>query len=154
MKIFNVRPIKVARYLFNEEHLAKSASKCSYESSFGYNGKKTESLNTFVITFNILHHAGEDNDLLLSYKSYSQFNFESGGFDADVLSIMKFLNEYYKHTAAFFEQYGLKTIPAMEEEIGVDRGGAVAHLANWTSLKNSDSYSKSFTAVSFMEEAD
>lgn len=154
MKIYNIQPIKVTEYIFNEEHLAKSATGSGYESGFSYNGRKTESLNTLAITFDIRYNVGKNEDLLLSYKSYGQFNFESEGFDADVLSITKFLNEYYTHTEAFFQQYGLKTIQEEEKRFGVDRGDSIAHLANWTSLESSDLYHRRFSAVCFEENAE
>jgi len=116
--------------------------------------KKVESLNTLIIKFNILYYVGKDNDLLLSYKSDSQFNFESEGFDADVLSITKFLNDYYAHTETFFQQYGFKSIQEIEEKFGVKRRlESYPHLANWTSQKNSYFYSNGFSAISFQENA-
>lgn len=155
MKIFNLQPIKVTNYLFNEAYFAEDFTQTSYESGFAYKGKKTESLNTLIITFDIRYNVGQDNDLLLTYKSTSQFNFESEGFDADVLSITKLLNEYYAHTDAFFEQYGLKTIQEIEKECKVRRElKSKAHLANWTSQETSDFYSNRFTSISFTESAE
>jgi hypothetical protein len=155
MKIFNLQPIKVTKYLFHEEHLAKDSIQSDYESGFGYKGKKIESLNTLIITFDIRYNVGKDDDLLVSYKSYSQFNFESEGFDADVLSITKFLNEYYAHTDAFFQQYGLKTIQEIEKERRVERElKSKTHLANWTSQETNDFYSNRFTSISFTESVE
>jgi len=37
-------------------------------------------------------------NIVLSYQSFSQFNFESEGIDADVLSIVDFLGLYHEHT--------------------------------------------------------
>jgi hypothetical protein len=141
MKIFNIEPIKVTKYIFNEEHLDKMDTHFGYEFGFGYGVKKTESLNTLLITFNLLFYAGEgkdsilsydtiddnhyqfnfsvensDDNLLLSYDSSCQFNFESEGLEADVLSITEFLGTYYAHTEKFFQLYGFKTLPEIEKK--------------------------------------
>lgn len=155
MKIFNLQPIKVTNYVFNEAHFAEDYIQTSYESGFGYKGKKTESLNTLIITFDLRYNVGKDDNLLLTYKSYSQFNFESEGFDADVLSITNFLNEYYAHTDAFFQQYGLKIIQEIEKECRAGRElKSKTHLANWTSRDTNDFYSNRFTSISLTESAE
>jgi len=44
------------------------------------------------------------------------FNFECEGFDADVLSITDFLDQYHVHTRTFLEQYGPKHLIQMENK--------------------------------------
>lgn len=141
MKIFNLEPINVTGYVFNEQHLAKSHTNYSYESGFSFTGEVIQSLNTLIVTFDILYTIDEDvvdlilpsytpdkftihiegeigsGDIFLSYNSSCQFNFESEGFDADLLSITEFLAEYCAHTKAFFNQYGFKPILKKEEEM-------------------------------------
>lgn len=141
MKIFNIKPITVTEYIFKEEHFTKSLTDSSYESGFNIDGEVIESLNTLIITFHILytvddetsrfieytndpntysiHIEGEmfSGEIFLSYKSSCQFNFESEGFDADVLSITEFLAEYCTHTREFMKQYGFKPIAKKEEGI-------------------------------------
>ncbi|MDN5284198.1 MAG: hypothetical protein JWR38_472 [Mucilaginibacter sp.] len=165
MKIFNIQPIKVTKYIFNEEHLDKIATDFGYEVGFGYGGTKTESLNTLVITFGILFYAGKgkesllsydtiddnhyqysivtensDDNLLLSYDSSCQFNFESEGLEADVLSITEFLGTYYAHTEKFFQLYGFKTLPEIEEKIGVGRRLELSAVSAIDSLRANNMY--------------
>ncbi|MGN8068999.1 hypothetical protein [Mucilaginibacter sp. 22184] len=135
MKIFNISPFQVTKYIFNQEHLAKSLIERSYESGFGYTGKKVELLNTLIITFDITYCAGENDELLLSYESHSRFNFESEGFEHDVRSIEQFLKEYYVHTEVFFQQYGFKTIQEIEKENDFVRGLESSALTAINSLR-------------------
>ena len=140
MKIFNVQPIGVNEYIYNDEYLAESQTNRCYSSGFEITGEKSESLNTMYITFNIVYNVGSTNDeevvthigpgkysiaisfeeggdLFISYKSSCQFNFESEGFDADVTSLTDFLRDYQAHTRSFFNQYGHKPLIAIEEEM-------------------------------------
>ncbi|SHE67140.1 hypothetical protein [Pedobacter caeni] len=139
MKIFNVQPIKVIEYIYNEEHLVKSNTDWNYESGFEFIGKKVQPLNTMFILFHILYCVGSTHekeiitptgpgkhtiefsfiageDVFISYRSSCQFDFESEGFDADVASITDFLADYQAHTQSFFRQYGFNSIIKLEEE--------------------------------------
>ncbi len=139
MKIFNVQPITINEYIFNDEFLAESKINWGYSSGFEITGEKVESLYTMYITFDIIHTVGTTNDeevvthtgpgkysvaisfeegedVFISYKSSCQFNFESEGFDADVTSLTHFLTDYQAHTSLFFSQYGYKPLLAREKE--------------------------------------
>jgi hypothetical protein len=139
MKIFNVQPIRVNEYIYNDEHLAESKTNSGYSSGFEITGEKVEDLNTMYVTFDILYNVGSTNekevvthigpgeysvafsfeegeDVFISYKSSCQFNFESEGFDADVASLNEFLTDYQAHTKLFFNQYGYKPLIPKEEE--------------------------------------
>jgi hypothetical protein len=165
MKIFNIQPIKVTKYIFNEEHLDKSITDFGYEFGFGFGGTKTESLNTLLITFGILYYGGEgkvsilshdiiddthyqysfvtedtDDNLMLSYDSSCQFNFESEGLEADVLSITEFLGTYYAHTEKFFQLYGFKTLLEIEKKVGVRRKLESSALLAIENLRENNMY--------------
>jgi len=139
MKIFNVQPITINEYIYNDEFLSESQTNRCYSSGFEITGEKNESLNTMYITFNIVYNVGSTNDeevvthtgpgkysisisfgeggdVFISYKSSCQFNFENEGFDADVTSLTDFLRDYQAHTRSFFNQYGHKPLIAIEEE--------------------------------------
>jgi hypothetical protein len=140
MKIFNVKPIIVNEYIYNDEYLEESKTSRNYQSGFEITGEKVESLNTIFIKFSILycveHQEDEENivtptrphtwdvqvsftlgeEEFISYKSSCQFNFESEGFDADVVSLIEFLTDYQAHTKSFFSQYGYKPLIPIEEE--------------------------------------
>lgn len=143
MKIFNLKPITVKEYIFNEEHLAESLKENSYESGFDFECSEVDSLKTMIISFEILNTVGgvewtetiiptddpnkwsvqvsgitteeDEAETLMSYKSSCQFNLENEGFETDVLSLTDFLSEYNVHTKTFLNQYGLKT-PQFERE--------------------------------------
>ncbi|WP_114939554.1 hypothetical protein [Mucilaginibacter endophyticus] len=165
MKIFNIRPITVTKYIFNEERLDKFATDFGCEVGFGFSGMKTESLNTLVISFGILCHAGKgresilskeamdhghyqyefvtentDDNLLFSYDSTCQFNFESESFKSDLSSITEFLDTYYAHTEKFFQEYGFKTLPEIEEKIGSGRKLDIHALSAIDSLRANNMY--------------
>jgi len=140
MKIFNVQPITINEYIFNDEYIAESLPPTRYESHFNITGEEIDGLNTLFVTFNINyyvdHSVDEENivtpispnswniqtsfsigeEEFISYKSSCQFNFESEGFDADVLSLTEFLTDYQAHTKSFFSQYGYKPLIPIEEE--------------------------------------
>ncbi|EHQ30357.1 hypothetical protein [Mucilaginibacter paludis] len=141
MKIFNIQPIKITEYIFNEQLLAKTLTDQSYGSSFSITGKKVESLNTMIISYNINYTVGEGGndrrvfipsddptqytihvefeectELLVSYNSSCQFDFESEGFDADMISLTEFLRDYDTHTKTFLMNYGYKPVLDMEED--------------------------------------
>ncbi|MBC6112259.1 hypothetical protein ACFOG5_19955 [Pedobacter fastidiosus] len=141
MKIFNIQPIQLNEYIFNEEHLEESRKENSYESGFGFECMVVDSLKTMIITFEILNTVGgiewtetiiptddpnkwsvqvngmetDDGEILMSYKSSCQFNLENEGFETDVLSLTDFLSEYNIHTQTFLDQYGFKSAK-MERE--------------------------------------
>jgi hypothetical protein len=139
MKIFNVQPIRIDEYIYNNEHLAESKTNWGYSSGFEITGEKVDSLNTMYITFNIIYDIGSKNekevvtqtgpgqysveisfeagdDIFISYKSSCQFNFESEGLDADLASLTDFLTNYDTHTKLFFSEYGYKPLISVEEE--------------------------------------
>ena len=139
MKIFNVQPITINEYIYNDEYLEESKRSRSYSSGFDITGDKVNGLNTLYINFDILFHVGTTNeqtvvthtgpgkyeiassfeageDLFISYKSSCQFNFESEGFDSDLASLTDFLTDYQVHTNLFFNQYGYKPLIPIEEE--------------------------------------
>jgi len=145
MKIFNLQPITVTEYIFNEAHLAESRNSHSYSSGFEFMCSVVDSLKTMVISFDILSTVGgveweetiissddpngwtaelhgveveEDaGDILVSYKSSCRFNLENEGLDADIKSMTDFLEEYYLHTQKFLSQYGFESLAAREEEM-------------------------------------
>ncbi|QPH38773.1 hypothetical protein [Pedobacter endophyticus] len=145
MKIFNLQPITVTKYIFNEAHLAESHNGHSYSSGFEFKCSVVDSLKTMVISFDILSTVGgveweetiissddpngwtvelhgveveEDaGDILVSYKSSCRFNLENQGLDADIKSMTDFLGEYYLHTQKFLNQYGFESLEAQEEEM-------------------------------------
>jgi len=139
MKIFNLQPITINEYIYNDEFLAESQTDWGYSSGFEITGEKVGALNTMYISFDIVYNVGSTNeeevvthtgpgkysvaisfeegdDVFISYKSSCQFNFESEGFDADVTSLTDFLRDYQAHTRSFFNQYGHKPLIAIEEE--------------------------------------
>jgi len=132
MKIFNLQPITVKEYIFNQEHLAESQSSCNLEVGFQFDCKVVNSLKAMIITFEILYTVGgvvsnqemsifnNTNELLVMgtnvyeegageilmyYKSSCEFNLENEGFETDVLSMCNFLSEYNTHTQKFLNQY-------------------------------------------------
>ncbi|MDQ0638070.1 hypothetical protein QF042_001635 [Pedobacter sp. W3I1] len=139
MKIFNVQPISVNEYIYNDEFLSESQTDRCYSSGFEITGEKVGALNTMYISFDIVYNVGSTNekkvvthlgpgkysvaisfeegdDVFISYKSSCQFNFENEGFDADITSLTDFLRDYQAHTRSFFNQYGHKPLIAIEEE--------------------------------------
>ncbi|RZL62460.1 MAG: hypothetical protein EOO93_08695 [Pedobacter sp.] len=68
-------------------------------------------------------------DILMSYKSYCQFNLENEGYDADVLSLIDFLNGYYQHTQKFLDQYGIELLGLEKEQFLSDNIKANAKCA-------------------------
>ncbi|TCD04542.1 hypothetical protein EZ449_16435 [Pedobacter frigidisoli] len=143
MKIFNVQPITVNEYIFNEEHVAESLNGNSYESGFGFECIIVDSVKTMIVTFEILISVGgiewtdtiiptddpnkwsvqvngmetDDGEILMSYKSSCQINLENEGFDADVLSLTDFLSKYNTHTQTFFNLYGFKSAQMERESL-------------------------------------
>ena len=142
MKIFNLQPITVKEYIFNKEHLAESQSSSNLESGFLFDCKVIDSLKTMIITFTILYTVGgvesqeeviisknpdewivrgtdiyEEGagEILMSYKSSCQFNLENEGFDADILSMSNFLNNYNIHTQTFLNQYKSESLQLEQE---------------------------------------
>ncbi|MDN3585813.1 hypothetical protein QWY86_03985 [Pedobacter aquatilis] len=132
MKIFNLQPITVKEYLFNEEHLVERMNDGHFEYGFSFNCSIVGSIKTMIVEFKILYSVGgsesheeifmtdnpnewlvmgtsiyEDGagEILLSYKSYCKFNLENEGFEADVISMSEFLNDYNIHTQTFLNQY-------------------------------------------------
>ena len=140
MKIFNVQPIRINKYIYDDQYIEESKTSCNYQSGFDIVGKKVGGINTMFITFDILYCVDAITDdkeivsptgpntwdinvsfsigdeVFISYKSSCQFNFESEGFDADVTSLTDFLRDYQAHTRSFFNQYGHKPLIAIEEE--------------------------------------
>ena len=140
MKIFNVKPITINEYIYNDQYLKESKTSYDYQSGFEITGEKVGEINTMFITFDILYCVDAITDdkeivsatgpntwninvsfsigdeVFISYKSSCQFNFESEGFDADVTSLTDFLKDYQAHTRSFFNQYGHKPLIAIEEE--------------------------------------
>ncbi|MCT2561764.1 hypothetical protein [Chryseobacterium herbae] len=144
MKIFNVQPITLTEYTVNEEHFGKSLTNGSYESGFSFTSMIVESVNTLIITFDILYSIdneipresilSSDNpdkftiqveyeigggEIFLSYESSCQFNFESQDYYSDVLSITEFLAEYHTHTIAFLKQNAFKHVLEKEEQMRI-----------------------------------
>lgn len=142
MKIFNLQPITVKEYIFNQEHVAERQNNCNFEYGFFFDCKRVDSLKTMIITFDILYTVGgiesheevviSDNpdewivmgtdihedgagEILMSYKSCCQFNLENEGFDADLLSISNFLSEYNIHTQTFLNQYKPQSLQLEKE---------------------------------------
>lgn len=143
MKISNIRPIIVNGYAFNQHLLPKTQAGQDYQSGFGYRINKSGSLNTMIISFNIsltvgeneedsssvlipsddpkyytIHVQGEEpTEILVSYDSSCQFDFESEGFDADMISLTEFLRDYDTHTKTFLRNYGYKPVLDMEKKL-------------------------------------
>ena len=164
MKIFNVEPIKITEYIFNDEHLAKTHINSSYESTFDITGEIVESLNRLIIEFHILYTVDDETsrtivfsndpnkytihttsetgsgEIFLSYKSSCKFNFESEGVNADVLSITEFLTEYCNHTKKFMIQYGFEPIQKKEEEIRMNHRIHEAALIAIENLRANNMY--------------
>lgn len=140
MKIFNVQPITINEYIYNDQYIKESKTSYDYQSGFEITGEKIGETNTMFISFEILYcveTVTDDKEIVsptgpntwdvnvsfsigdevfISYKSSCQFNFESEGFDADVTSLTHFLTDYQAHTSLFFSQYGYKPLLAIEEE--------------------------------------
>ncbi|TBO39955.1 hypothetical protein [Pedobacter kyonggii] len=55
MKIFNVKPITISEYIYNDEFLAESQIDWGYSSGFEITGEKVGEINTMFITFDILY---------------------------------------------------------------------------------------------------
>lgn len=140
MKIFNIQPITINEYTYNDQYLKESKTSYDYQSGFEITGEKVGEINIMFITFDILYcvDAITDNkeivsptgpntwdinvsfsiggEVFISYKSSCQFNFESEGLAADITSLTDFLRDYQAHTISFFNQYGHKPLIAIEEE--------------------------------------
>lgn len=157
MKIFNVQPIKVNEYIYNDEYLAENQPPGRYESGFDITGEKIEGLNTLFITFNIqyyVEHAVDDEDIItpngpnswnmhvsfsigeeefISYESSCWFNFESEGFEADVASLTDFLVGYHTQANLFFSQNAHKSLIEIEKDTDGElnlRASAIAAIEN------------------------
>jgi len=140
MKIFSVQPIKVNECTFNREFLSKTHTSSSYQSDFDYDFEN-DSQNTFTIIFDLLYTVGDNfnenilpsnrpnefiveldseagsGDVFLSYNYSCQFDFESEGFDEDVLSLNAFLDDFYTHIKTFLNQPGLELVKEKEENL-------------------------------------
>lgn len=140
MKIFNIQPITINEYIYNDQYLKESKTSYDYQSGFEITGEKVGEINIMFITFDILYCVDAITDdkeivrpkgpntwdinvsfsigdeVFISYKSSCQFNFESESFDADITSLTDFLRDYQAHTISFFNQYGHKPLIAIEEE--------------------------------------
>lgn len=141
MKISNIQPIIVNGYVFNQYQFKKTLTDHYYESGFRFRMKKSGSLNTMIISYNISYTVGENGDdssvlipsddpkyytihfqgeepteILVSYDSSCRFDFESGGFDADMVSLAEFLRDYDSHTKTFLMNYGYKPVLDMEKD--------------------------------------
>jgi len=145
MKIFNLQPITIKEYIFNEKYLKESQSCSGLEGGFYFDCKVVDSLKTIIITFEILYTVGgvesqqeivmssnsnewivmgtdvyEEGagEILMSYKSYCQFNLENEGLVADILSMSNFLKEYNAHTQSFLNQYKPESLKLEMELFG------------------------------------
>lgn len=121
MKIFNKRAIQVHNYTYNEEHVEKCAVGHYLSYGFQLTGKKIDSINTMMVTFSISYLVGNENDLLMSYESFTQFNFENEGLELDTLTLTQFFDEYDEHTYSFLKLYGFKTLSEIKTIMAVDR---------------------------------
>ncbi|WP_316823688.1 hypothetical protein [Pedobacter miscanthi] len=157
MKIFNVQPIRINEYIYNEEYLAESQPPGRYESGFGFTGEKIEGLNTLFVKFNIqyyVEHAVDDENIItpngpnswnmhvsisigeeefISYNSSCEFNFESEGFNADVISLTDFLVGYHAQANLFFSQHAHKSLIEIEKDTDGElnlRTSAIAAIEN------------------------
>lgn len=157
MKIFNLEPIKVNEYIINNKYLAESCHESDYESGFDFMFDKVDALYTLTLEFDIrytVRDEGEEiiellegpnkflkhisfefgkGDIILSYNISSQFNFENEGFDADVLSLIDFLEKFYLHIKLFISQAGFEVIKKAEEKERMNyplRGEAVGIIDN------------------------
>jgi len=140
MEIFNLQPIRVTNYIFNEEELPKAEKNFNSEIGFGFTGKKQDTANILITEFQLIYNVGEDDDLLLSYNSYCQFEFKSVGYDADIKTLINFLSDFYAHTEAFFQQYGFTTLRELEEKIDFKRDLESSALIAIDSLRYNKMY--------------
>ncbi len=143
MKIFNLKPITVKEYIFNEEYLKESQRSSHLESGFYFECKVINALKTMIVGFDILYTVGGEEsyeeviasanpyeqtitvtnvyeegagEILLSYKSACSFNLENEGFDTDILSLTTFLSDYNLHTQTFLNSYKPDLL-RLEEEL-------------------------------------
>jgi len=144
MKIFDLQPITITEYIFNEQHLADSYNSQSGSYGFDFQCMVVDSQKKMIITFEILHSIGDveyeeeifltddpnellivgsstvgegAGEVLMSYKSSCQFNLENEGYDADVVSLTELLTEYYAHTQKFLDEYGFKSLRLQREAL-------------------------------------
>lgn len=144
MKIFDLQPITITEYIFNEQHLADSYNSQSGSYGFDFQCMVVDSQKKMIITFEILHSIGDveyeeeifltddpnellivgsstvgesAEEVLMSYKSSCQFNLENEGYDADVVSLTELLTEYYAHTQKFLDEYGFKSLRLQREAL-------------------------------------
>lgn len=140
MKIFNIKPIKVNEYVFNQEYLSDGESGSLYQSSFDYEFS-IDLTDTFIIIFDLRYIAENnfkdtispldsrneftvevqsefgDGKVILAYNYSCQFNFKNEGFDADVLSLHQFLTEFYAHMTSILEQDRFEKLKEKEREM-------------------------------------
>lgn len=131
MKILNVQPVRILKYLSTKENfnLDEATLSSFYAPEFGFEVDKTDSLTTMLISFSIEYHVGYNNTHVFSYESCTSFNFESEGYDADLISLMEFIDKYYRHTESFLEQFGLLTQQQIEKSMQRNDRGYFKHIA-------------------------
>lgn len=55
MKIFNVQPITINEYIYNDQYIKESKTSYDYQSGFEITGEKIGETNTMFISFEILY---------------------------------------------------------------------------------------------------
>lgn len=118
MEILNPQPIRLTEYIAIKDNLDKADVPAFYAPEFYFSPRKIDLLNFMFVEFSITYHGGIDNELVFSYKSYTSFNFICESIDADLKSLMQFIDDYYNHTELFLAQFGVITQQQIEKSMG------------------------------------
>ena len=130
MKILNLGPITILKYISTKENLDKAIIPSLYESQFSFEGRKIGSLNTMFVSFSIEYYGGHTNDHIFSYESCTAFDFLREGYDTDLKSLVQFIADYYKHTELFLRQFGVITQKQIEKSMGLNGRSFFEKIAN------------------------
>lgn len=118
MEILNLQPIRLLEYVAIKDNFDKADTPAFYAPEFKFSGQKIDLLNFMFVEFSLIYHAGENNDMVFSYKSFTSLNFISKGRKADLKSLMLFIDDYYNHTESFLKQFGVITQQQIEKSMG------------------------------------
>ena len=130
MEILNLQPIRLLEYIAVKDNLDKADAPAFYAPEFKFSGQKVDLLNFMFVEFSIIYHAGVNNELVFSYKSCTSFNLISEGTDADLKSLMQFIDDYYNHTELFLKQFGVITQQQIEKSMGRNDRLLFGQIAN------------------------
>ena len=82
------------------------------------------------VSFSIEYYGCHTNDHIFSYESCTSFNLVTENQDADLKSLVQFIDDYYKHTELFLGQFGVITQKQIEKSMGLNGRSFFEKIAN------------------------